>query len=270
MFFFIKTECVIIYVPPGATISPLVLKMALSALGPSESTHAVRRAYFTVGAYVTLVGALCFMVHLRSGMHDLINSQDELSAPQPLSATRKRLYRLVFLFIFCFAMVESNLGGFLATHAKEVLHWNEQEGATLTSLFWASHTFGRAISVLTSSRYGPAQLLLVHLSLTLCGVSILLFIPALTRPAVTLTAIGLSAVFTSLFLLLSQKVRITGKEGSLVLTGASLGAITFPILIAIFLPIVKLAVPLLALTSCCALLYLRRQVERIQISPELV
>ena len=60
---------------------------------------------------------------------------------------RFKLTALVFFFYLFYCILEMNYGNYLTTYVVKDLGWTEQEGARLTSGYWATFTLGRALGI---------------------------------------------------------------------------------------------------------------------------
>ena len=62
-------------------------------------------------------------------------------------AFRIKLSILLFFFYFCYCILEMNIGTYLTAYAVKELGWTEQQGASVTSVYWTTFTIGRALGI---------------------------------------------------------------------------------------------------------------------------
>lgn len=100
----------------------------------------------------------------------------------------------VFVFYISYCILELNYGNFLSLYVIKHLHWTKLTGATITSVFWGSFTFGR-LSGIIIIKHVPAQIILI-IDVSMCLLSL---IPMLffTHPIIVWTCTVVFGFFMS-------------------------------------------------------------------------
>jgi FHS family Na+ dependent glucose MFS transporter 1 len=151
-------------------------------------------------------------------------------AGAPVAPTRWLLVSLLAAMFFLLVGAELSYGGWIYTYAISLDLATATTAGYLTSLFWASLTLGRLISIPVAARVRP-RYLLVGLAVSL--VLLLLFSSSQAILWIATIGFGLSTAnaYPTLLVLAERHLRISAKITSIFLVGGSLGSMTVPWLI---------------------------------------
>ncbi len=151
-----------------------------------------------------------------------------------IAPTRWLLVGLLATMFFLFVGAELSYGGWIYTYAISLDLATATSAGYLTSLFWASLTLGRLISIPIAGRVRPRYLLIADLAgLAVSLVLLLLFSGSSAILWIATFGFGLSTanVYPTLMVLAERHLRISAKITSIFLIGGSLGSMTVPLLI---------------------------------------
>lgn len=141
---------------------------------------------------------------------------------------------LIALFFFLYSGAEVAYGGWVYTYALDTGAGTISTAAYLTSIFWASLTLGRLISIPIAARLRARAILFVDLAGCLVSLGFMLLVPNSTI-VVWVGTIGLglfmASVFPTILTLAERNTNVSGAVTSYFFVGASIGAMTIPWLI---------------------------------------
>ena len=152
----------------------------------------------------------------------------------PAAPTPWLLVLLIAAMFFLFVGAELSFGGWIYTYAVTLDLATITTAGYLTSLFWASLTLGRLLSIPLAARVRPRYLLIADLvGLTISLALLLLFSGSSTVLWLATFGFGLSTAnaYPTLMVLAERHLRISAKITSVFLVGGSLGSMTVPWLI---------------------------------------
>ncbi|NJN83631.1 MAG: MFS transporter [Caldilineaceae bacterium] len=144
------------------------------------------------------------------------------------------LTTLIAVFMFLYVAAEVSFGGWIYTYAVALDLTSPTTAAYLTSVFWGALTVGRLAAVPIAARYRPRTILAVDLVGCLASVGLILLFPA-SMTAVWIGTFGygfaMASIFPTVISWAERRMALSGSITSVFLVGASLGAMTFPLLI---------------------------------------
>ncbi|KAK2151062.1 hypothetical protein LSH36_377g03024 [Paralvinella palmiformis] len=139
---------------------------------------------------------------------------------------------LVTLF-FLYNFVNANMATFLATFAVGGLHWPNNDGALLTSLYFGANCFGKLLFVYPVLRLKPEMLNLSEMLTVLCGCLLMFFSSwhvSVLWIATAMVGLGMSSINAACFFWADSHLTVSGKLSSVVMTSGSVGAMVAPVL----------------------------------------
>ncbi len=138
---------------------------------------------------------------------------------------------LIALFFFLYSGAEIAYGGWIYTYALATDTGTISTAAYLTSIFWASLTIGRLLSIPIATRLRARAILFIDLAGCLVSMGILLLASNSTT-AVWLGTISLGLFMASIFpttlTLAERNTNVNGAVTSYFFVGASIGGMTIP------------------------------------------
>ena len=140
-------------------------------------------------------------------------------------------------FFFIYVGIEVGFSGWIFTYATTLGLANETAAAYLTSAFWGALTVGRLFAIPLTARLRPSAILYMDLLGALASIGLMILCQSTT--ALWLGVIGLGLFFASVFpttlSLADRRMSLTGKVTGWLFLGASLGGMTLPLLMGLFL-----------------------------------
>ncbi len=207
----------------GAFLSPFLVALVIDIPG------GYRFAYWTLSAIALVAGVI--MVTMKGSPAPVHAEQAEGDQP---AATRRIPYGLVIsalLFLFFYVSSEISFGGWVYTYAITLKLASLSGAAYLTSVFWASFTAGRLLSIPAATRLKPTQVIPIA-GLAALAILILGAIFYRSSAVLWLMAVGLGFFFAPIwptgFTLAGQSVPLTGRVAAVILLGDSLGGMILP------------------------------------------
>jgi FHS family Na+ dependent glucose MFS transporter 1 len=230
----------------GSFFSPLILAAAIEFSGDLQWG-------FSSLALLSII-ILLFLAGLRTPDN---HEADDLDL-----AADKRVHKLwvvlIAVLFFFYVGMEVGFGNWVATYAVKMQFAGETQAAVLTSVFYGAYTFGRLISIPTSTVIRPQRLLLGSYS---GAVISLVLIVTLSKYAfviwigAVLLGLCLAAVFPTMLSWAGMIMPVSAKTTSWFFVTGGLGAVTIPWIIGqfvessppIIIPSVILGISLFAL-----------------------
>lgn len=154
---------------------------------------------------------------------------EQSNQPKPMDT---KLVLFLVLLSFIAIGMENGYGGWIFTYATELGIANEAAASYMNSIFWASVTVGRLISILLARKLSPSKLLIGNLSLAIFFLGLILIWPTNTLIVWIVSAglgLALSSVFPTLLALGETRMKITGAVTGLFFLGSGLGATLIPL-----------------------------------------
>jgi fucose permease len=142
---------------------------------------------------------------------------------------------------------ENALGDWLATFATTTLQKSPDDGANLTSVFWACLTLGRLLGAVTSRLATPSQI--IASDFTMAGLGCVLLVvwgaTSLTGAyiAAGLIGTGLSTLYPMGIMLAQQKLNVTGGWISVFISGGTIGSVVLPLFVGLLMSVSAHALP---------------------------
>ena len=138
---------------------------------------------------------------------------------------------LIAIFFFLYSGAEIAYGGWIYSYAIATDAGTLTTAAYLTSIFWASLTFGRLISIPIATRLRARAILFIDLVGCLVSLGFILLAPHSTI-AVWVGTIGfglfMASIFPTTLTLAERNTNVSGAVTSYFFIGASIGAMTIP------------------------------------------
>jgi fucose permease len=145
-----------------------------------------------------------------------------------------RLVGLIALFMFLYAGAEIGFGGWVYTYAVNTGLATGRAAFYMTSIFWGSLTLGRLAAIWIAARLRPRTILLFDLVGAILSVALILALPEQAW-ALWVGVFGLGFWLASVFPIVitwsERRMTVSGLVTSMFLIGASLGAMSLPLLI---------------------------------------
>ena len=147
---------------------------------------------------------------------------------------------LTFLFMHIFLGLEVAFGSFIMTFAvTSQLHISKDTGALLTTLFWGTFTFAKLAAIFTVQWIGNEGT--IFLSLILMLIANVILLPfgqesqVLLFLGVAVMGTALASIFGCIFGFLDSYMIVTSTIGSGIVLSATLGEVTFPGILSLFI-----------------------------------
>lgn len=159
----------------------------------------------------------------------MTDPDNNVHTDQQKAQLQKILKMLIFLFIAMLVCQEAGLGAFLSTFVIRGLGWSVEKGPLITSLFRATHGFGRFIGVIISLVLTPTTILMFNMCLSVT--SLVLMLSAVTSLqsevlmwlSTALAGLAMSNTFSTTVLWGAEYFTVTASYGSIFNLGASVG-----------------------------------------------
>jgi FHS family Na+ dependent glucose MFS transporter 1 len=237
----------------GALVSPVIVAVVVS-LG-----HNAVDTYPLIALLLIPVGV--WLLRMPAPM------APAAGVAQPATASNKRLVLLLASFLFLYVGAEVSFGGWIFTYTVTLKLSSAANAAYLTSAFWGSLTVGRLLGIPIAKRIRHSYVLLADLAGCLLSLGfILVFSHSFAAMVAGVIGVGLcmSSIFPAVLSFAGQQLTLSGHVTGRLIVGASLGAMTVPLLIGHVFetlgPQVVMLVVLIALILAGAILiYLLRQ-----------
>jgi FHS family Na+ dependent glucose MFS transporter 1 len=204
----------------GALLSPLVVGQVLAWRGE------VSWAFWGLGLFMLPPAAWLFF-------QPLPEVQRLAQASQAGPPNRRALVLIAALF-FLYVGAEVSFGGWVYTYAVQTRLSAETAAAGLTSLFWASLTLGRLVSIPLAARLAPERVLGLDLAGCLVSLGVIWLLPG-SPLALWLGAAGLGFSMASFFPttlgLAEQRMILSGRVNGWFFAASSAGAMLLPWLV---------------------------------------
>ncbi len=207
----------------GALISPFIVGQVIIATGD------VAWAYWLLGA--AMLPAALLLLPLPSP------TPPEGQAAGKASSARLPLIFLAAGVLIFYVGAESGYGGWVFNYARDQVGVGTAVAAGMTSVFWASLTVGRLVSIPVTALLRPSVVLYLDYALCLISTGILAIYPE-SRTALWVGTIGLgfgmASIFPTVLALAERRMGITGESAGWLFIGGGLGGMTLPWLVGQF------------------------------------
>ena len=153
---------------------------------------------------------------------------------QEVNSADRRLIVLLILLFFLTVGIQSGFSGWIFTYVTELQIADNAAAALMTSIFWASLTMGRLLTVPVSKKVPPGKIVLGNCIMTLLVLGLVLIWPFKAWMMwVAAAGLGLatSSIFPTLISFAEARMVMTGKVTGLFFLGSSLGMMFLPMLL---------------------------------------
>jgi fucose permease len=204
----------------GAFLSPLIITLSIA------QTNDIILAY-RINGIIFFIAAL-FVIFTPSPLIRKKLSTD-------LNFSKKIIISMIFIAASALLYVgtEVSFSGWIFSFTREVLDSSNKTAGIMTSFFWGSITFGRAISIPLSKKLNPEKILIIDLLGSIAGISfILLFSSSAFSIAAGTIIFGISmgSFFPNLLAFTEKYIGITGRVNGIIFTSTAIGGMTLPFL----------------------------------------
>ena len=220
----------------GGLISPLIIAKTLDLKGDTVFS------YFVFA--VVILPAPAFLLALPSppspssptGPSEAPSTSTEAL---PVEAARtdlanSRILWLIALLLGLYVGGEVSYGGWIYSYVVQTKLGDENLGAYLTSVFWASLTAGRLIGVGIAARVRPRTILLGDLIGCFISLGIALLWPSHVG-AITIASAGIglsmASIYPTALTFAERRMKITGRVTGLLIVGGSAGGMIVPLIV---------------------------------------
>lgn len=155
-----------------------------------------------------------------------------------LSKTMKIVFTvLLALTLTFYVMSERSFIGFLMTFVITELQWSKASGSSGSAAFWIAFAAGRLSGIIIVKCFNLSAVIFVFFLIITFGASlfwiaVIYNMNVLVWISIATVGYGMSVIFASIFLWLSENIRrLTGKMASILFIFFSSGAMVFPILV---------------------------------------
>ncbi len=158
----------------------------------------------------------------------------EAASPGEADPVNRRLIILLILLFFLTVGIQSGFSGWIFTYVTELKIADSAAAALMTSIFWASLTLGRLLTVPVSKKVPPGKIVLGNCIMTLLVLGLVLVWPFKAWMMwVAAAGLGLakSSIFPTLISFAEARMAMTGKVTGLFFLGSSLGMMMLPMLL---------------------------------------
>lgn len=199
--------------------------------------------YFSATVVCALAASLYFIVYRIYGnvynLHIEMYSFKTISHREYfLSKKMKILFTILLaLTLMFYIMSERSFIGFLMTFIITELRWSKASGSSASATFWIAFAAGRLSGIVIVKCFKLSVVIMIFFVIVISGavlfwLAVISNINSLVWVSIAAVGYGMSVIFASIFLWLSENVRrLTGKMASILFIFFSSGAMVFPILV---------------------------------------
>ncbi|XP_045168053.2 sodium-dependent glucose transporter 1A-like [Mercenaria mercenaria] len=222
----------------------------VSNVSPESSAYNYGETYiyipYSIATFVCFIAASFYVAiyFIYGNVYNLpvyIHSNTKKTIPQReyfLSKKMKIVFTILLALTLTFyVMSERSFIGFLMTFIITELGWSKARGSSASSAFWIAFATGR-LSGIIIVKYVHLSIVIMTFFLIITSGAVLLWLAViyginlLIWISVAIVGYGMSVIFASIFLWLSENIRkLTGKMASVLFIFFSSGAMVFPILV---------------------------------------
>ena len=198
-------------------------------------------AFYTTGSILCFNSLTFFVVYLSgSKVCCLPKEADEKNEEVRILKDNKcfvvSFVFLVFTVYWTYCTLELTYSNYLTTYAVEELGWSKSTGATLSSVFWASYTFGRVVGIFIIKYISVEILLCSNTVATIISLLPMVFFvhvhDSIMWISTVLTGLFISTIFACGLTFADAYIPLSGGIGSIYGAGCVVGSITSPTIIA--------------------------------------
>ena len=169
-------------------------------------------------------------------------TQQVTSSPCACTAPVARILFLMMMFYFTYAGAERIMGDWIATFATlSPAGATTEAGAVLVSVYFGSMSIGRLLSAMATAKpawariLSPTRLITGDVSVALLSWLLLLFVGSYSFSWMVVSVAGVGLAFSSVYPMgvafAESKMKASGSQQSIFLSGAPLGGIIWPTII---------------------------------------
>ncbi len=212
----------------GQFLGPILVSQTLSSNGK------VNGAFWICAAGFAMVLPMTFLVK-SPPIRKVLQENEESDNPAKLSSTERKIIILLTLFMLVYLGGEVSFASWVTTFAQSQLPAEEiAKSYTLASIFWGFMIVGRLLATVISAKVKSNKLLIFDLIGILISLTIIVFSAGnwtILVIGTILLGLSMASVFASIFTYAEELMPVTGKLSSILMMGASAGAIIFPMLL---------------------------------------
>eukprot|EP01116_Phalansterium_solitarium_P003613 TRINITY_DN14423_c0_g1_i1.p1 TRINITY_DN14423_c0_g1~~TRINITY_DN14423_c0_g1_i1.p1 ORF type:complete len:466 (+),score=100.96 TRINITY_DN14423_c0_g1_i1:100-1497(+) len=219
----------------GAILAPFIVG-AIVLVAPSGNE--LWPIYWTLAVLVGVCAILPIVVPSPTIAPDSSEKSEDGASPMVYSM-RERVMRFVIVglgafTLFAYMGVEQTYGAWLVVYAVEHNHMPESEADFMSSAYWVALTLGRLAAVPIAARVSNRLVLLVDFIGVILSVGALVVFSFYSGPIliwiVTVTlGVSLASIFATIITLPTDLgMKISAKESSIFIVGASIGDLALP------------------------------------------
>ena len=200
----------------------------------------MKYAYLISGGFLLLAG-LAFLVLYVTGSRPICIHKKEEQNPEELTKIEgnKILFVtfvvLVFIFYWMYCNLELSYSYYLMSYTVDELGWSKTDGASLTSVFWGTFTFGRIVGIFIVKYISTELLLLCSTILTILSLIPIVFFAHVHFSVMWISTVlfgfFISTIYASGLTFSDMYVSFSGGIGSVFVAAGSLGGLTGPIIV---------------------------------------
>jgi FHS family Na+ dependent glucose MFS transporter 1 len=209
----------------GGLISPLIVAKTLDIKGDTGPS------YFVFA--IIILPAAAFLLNLPSPQSPQVDAVSATSS-EPGRGNSKVLLWLIALLLALYVGAEVSYGGWIYTYIIKTQLGDENLGAYLTSVFWASLTAGRLIGVAIAARVRPRTILLGDLIGCFVSLGVAFIWPSRVG-AITIASVGIglsmASIYPTALTFAERRMKITGQVTGTLIVGGSAGGMVVPLIV---------------------------------------
>ena len=239
----------------GAIVGPAVVSLTQVTLGSSLVVH-----WFAAAAFLVL-GVLVFTMRETKPDHSLRTDEQNSAASSAKSVYASPILWLVCFMLLVYVGVEYGSGSWATSYMASTTGMAKENGALITSAYWAALTLGRLGGAALGSRITRMRLLTASVMVSLVGAVLLMLsrgVVSLSTIAFLLLGLSYGTIYpTSVGVIVAAFPGHQGKAVGLLTAMGSIGGLSLPWLAGVLLEKVSpLAFTLFIVTGGLAMLAL--------------
>ena len=204
----------------GALAAPLIVAAVIATNQNPVAT------YFILALLVLPVAAALFQIPSPMAQ--------SMAASNSMTVDSRSLVLLLTAFLLLYVGAEVGFGGWIFAYSATLRLGTPASAAFLTTVFWAALTLGRLVAVPLARRLSPVTIIFVDLAGSLLSVTVIIFTShSFAGTLLGTIGIGLfmASIFPSVMSFAGIRLQLTGALTGRLIVGASIGAMTVPLLI---------------------------------------
>lgn len=206
----------------------------------------VQYVFVAFGAFY-MIPAFCMLYSVWQDNIPFLQAKDtklakkklENNTPKKVTSQIPELafYILMFLFAVSYIWMEAAYSGYIAIYAIRGLGYPKSIGLIAPAVFFGCFGLGRFVGIPLSTILQKHTMLIMDLLIIAFGLVSLLFVnvhPAIIWIGTALCGLGMSSMFPTLVLWLSEHIKFEGIASGILHTGSSVGFMIGPTLTGVF------------------------------------